>query len=525
MTMTISRPQRPASYRTVSITEGLRTSAHRTPGKLAYTSEYRDVTHAQLIERINRVSNLAAGLGLVHGDHAALMCRNCIEYIEITCGLSEIGVAPALISAGSTAQETAYICNDSRARVLFVHRDAEDAARAADLETVEKIIVVDPGNQDSDYEDLLSRAATTVPAVALEEWDVFSIPYTSGTTGRPKGVLLSHRSRVNHMLFSMAANLGCYTPEARPLATAPFHNGAGFINALAGTFFGGTTHILSKFEPELLLQAVDERQITSMFMVPTHFHAIFNLGDKRISGYDVGSLKAIHSNAAPLPQATKERIVDYFGDNVLFETYGSTECGGCTFLRPPDQLRKISCVGQPSPGVWLDVRGADGEPVAPGEIGEVWIRNSWLFNGYWNKPEATAEAMVDGWCSVGDLGRLDDEGYLYLLDRKKNVIISGGQNIFPREIEEVLYRHPAVSEAAVVGRSDDYWGEAVTAFIVLVDGQSTIADALREHCSNALSRYKLPKAFHFIDALPKNASNKILHRELRDAVNRGDFDS
>lgn len=523
--MTIAQSIRPPSFRPVSISEGLRTSARRTPGKLAFTSEYRDVTHAQLVERINRVSSLGAGLSLRHGDRAALMCRNSIEFIEITCGLSEIGVAPALISAGSTPPEVAYICNDSGARVLFVHRDAEDVSRAADLETVERIIVVDPGNEDSEYEQLLSRAAATQPDVPIEEWDVFSIPYTSGTTGNPKGVLLSHRARVNHMLFAMAANLGCYTPEARPLATSPFHNGAGFINALAGTFFGGTTHILSKFDPELMLRAVNDRGITSMFMVPTHFHAIFNLDGKQLSQFDVGSLKAIHSNAAPLPQATKEKIVDFFGDGVLFETYGSTECGGCTFLRPQDQLRKISCVGQPSPGVWLEVRDNEHNPVASGESGEVWIRNSWLFNGYWNNPEATAEAMVDGWCSVGDLGRLDTEGYLYLLDRKKNVIISGGQNIFPREIEEILYQHPAVREAAVVGRRDDYWGEAVTAFIVLADGKAVTADDLKEQCANVLSRYKLPKAFHFINALPKNASNKVLHRELRDAVNRGDFDT
>ncbi len=524
MTIAVSAPQRPLSFRPVSISEGLRTSAQRTPSKLAYTSEYRDITHAQLIDRVNRVSNLGVGLGLSAGDHVALMCPNCIEFIEITCGLSEIGVAPAMISARSTASETAYICNDSGARVLFVHQSAEEVARAADLDTVEKIVVVDPGNEASEYERLLSRAAATPPDVRVEEWDVFSIPYTSGTTGKPKGVLLSHRSRVNHMLFAMAGNLGCYTPEARPLATSPFHNGAGFINGLAGTFFGGTTHILSKFEPELLLRAVHDRRITSMFMVPTHFHAIFNMPETQLGGFDVSSLKAIHSNAAPLPQATKERIVDFFGDDVLFETYGSTECGGCTFLRPEDQLRKISCVGQPSPGVWLEVRDDARKPVAPGETGEIWIRNSWLFNGYWNKPEATSEAIVDGWCSVGDLGRLDDEGYLYLIDRKNNVIISGGQNVFPREIEEVLYRHPAVSEAAVVGKNDDYWGEAVTAFVVLAPGQSVTADALRERCARALSRYKLPKEFNFVDALPKNASGKILHRELRDSVNRGNYD-
>ena len=503
----------------------MRTSARRTPNKLALTEAGRELTHGQLIGRINRVSNAGLGLGLRPGDRVGLMCANCIEFVEVTCGMSEIGVAPAMINAKSTAHEASYICNDSGARILFVHVDYQDAAFAADLQSVERIVVIDPGNDNSDYEKLLAAASSTQSSVALEEWDVFSIPYTSGTTGNPKGVLLSHRSRVNHMLFTMAANYGCYTPEARPLATSPFHNGAGFINALAGPFFGGTTHILPKFEPELMLRALEERRITSMFMVPTHFHAMFNLGRDVLDRFDKSSLDVIHSNAAPLPQATKEKIVDFFGEGILFETYGSTECGGCTFLRPEDQLRKISCVGQPGPSVWLEIRNEQGDVLAPGEVGEVWIKNAWLFNGYWNNPEATAESLVDGWCTVGDLGKTDDEGFLYLVDRKKNVIISGGQNIFPREIEEVLHHHPAVGEAAVVGKKDDYWGESVTAFVVLRPGQSATADELKERCAHVLARYKLPKEFHFVDALPKNATGKILHRDLRDSLNKGEFDT
>ncbi len=520
-----SLARRPASYRPVTITEGLRTSARRTPNKLAFTQEGREITHGQLIARINKVSNLGLGLGLQHGDRAALMSRNCIEYMEITCGLSEIGVAPAMINSGSIAAELAYVCNDSGARVLFVHADLVERVRDAVPETVERIIVFDPGNSDSDYERLLAQAADTAPQVPLEEWDVFSIPYTSGTTGKPKGVLLSHRSRVNHMLFAMAANYGCYTPEARPLANSPFHTGAGFINGLAGSFFGGTTHILEKYEPELMLRAVTERRITSMFMVPTHFHAMFNLGSGNLAKYDVSSLKAIHSNAAPLPQATKEIIVDYFGTNVLFESYGSTECGSVTSLRPEDQLRKIQCVGPPGPGVWLEIRDEKGAVQPPDQVGEVWVKNSWLFNGYWNMPEATAEALVEGWCTVGDLGRVDEEGFMYLVDRKKNMIISGGQNIFPREIEEVLHHHSTVAEAAVVGRRDDYWGEAVTAFVVLRPDQSATEDDLKTHCAEGLARYKLPKTFYFIDAMPKNAAGKILHRDLREALNRGEYDT
>jgi acyl-CoA synthetase (AMP-forming)/AMP-acid ligase II len=173
----------------------------------------------------------------------------------------------------------------------------------------------------------------------------------------------------------------------------------------------------------------------------------------------------------------------------------------------------------------VEIRDDKGKELGVGDVGEVWVKNAWLFNGYWNKPEATAEALVDGWCSVGDLGRMDDEGHLYLVDRKKNVIISGGQNIFPREIEEVLHHHPAVGEVAVVGKKDDYWGEAVTAFVVLNQGQSATADELKERCAHELARYKLPKEFYFIDVMPKNATGKTLHRELRDALNKGDYET
>ncbi|PPR79543.1 MAG: Long-chain-fatty-acid--CoA ligase [Alphaproteobacteria bacterium MarineAlpha2_Bin1] len=511
--------KRPQSYRPITITEGLKTSARCRPDKLALTEEKRKLTHIKLIDRINRVSNLGIGLGLKLGDHVALMCPNCIEFIEITCGLSEIGVAPAMINAKSTPSETTYICNDSKAKVLFVHQDYKDIALSCKFETIEKIIIIKPFDDKSQYETLLNNSSSSTPEILIEEWDVFSIPYTSGTTGKPKGVLLSHRSRVNHMLFTMAANYGCYTPAARPLATSPFHNGAGFINALAGPFFGGTTHILSKYEPELMLRALESNSITSMFMVPTHFHSLFNLNKKIINTYNKKSLKVIHSNAAPLPQATKEKIVDFFGEGILFESYGSTESGGCTFLRPEDQLRKISCVGQPGPGVWLEIRNQENNILGPGEVGEVWVKNSWLFNGYWKKPEETKESLVDGWCTVGDLGKLDNEGYLYLVDRKKNVIISGGQNIFPREIEEVLHRHNAVSEVAVVGKKDDYWGEAVTAFIVLRPDKTTTPEELKDECAKELARYKLPKEFLFVDKIPKNSTGKILHRELRDKLN------
>ena len=506
---------RPATLRPITIAEGVRTSALRDPGKVAFTEQGRSQTYRQFVERMNRVSNLSAGLGLRKDDHVALMSANCIEFIEITVGMAEAGTPAAMISPNATASEISYICDDAGARILFVQKAMEAVARSAKLATVERIVVI-----GGDYEDLLARSSPQDPAVALEEWDVFAIPYTSGTTGKPKGVLLSHRARVNHMLFAMAANYGCYSPACRGLAMAPFFNGAGFINAFGPIFFGGTCHILPKYEPEAMLRALSERKITNMFMVPTHFHAMFALGDTVLDKYDTSSLVCINSNAAPLPQATKERIVDFFGDNILFEAYGTTEVGGVTNLRPEDQLRKLRCVGQPIPGCRIQLMDDAGRPVKAGEVGEVWAQNAWMFNGYWNKPEQTAEAIKPGgWYATGDMGRLDDEGFLYLVDRKKDIIISGGQNIYPREIEEALHHHPAILEAASVGKDDAYWGEAVTAFVVFRAGQSASEDELRDFLAKDLARYKLPKKVYVIDRLPRNAAGKILHRELRSQVN------
>ncbi|MSO65533.1 MAG: hypothetical protein EXQ85_07040, partial [Alphaproteobacteria bacterium] len=242
---------RPSTYRPVTIADGLRTAAASVPNQVAFTEEGHSVTHGQLVARLNRVSNAVLGSGLKKGDRAALMSLNCTEFMEISCGLAEAGVAPALINPRSTPTELAYVCNDAGSRILFVHKEAEAVARAAHLPTVERIVVIDRHGRGKDsYETFIAAAKETRPTVELEEWDVFCIPYTSGTTGQPKGVMLSHRSRINHMLFGLAANYGCYTPDSRGLAMSPFFTGAGYINALAPAFFGGSTHILPKYEPE-----------------------------------------------------------------------------------------------------------------------------------------------------------------------------------------------------------------------------------------------------------------------------------
>jgi long-chain acyl-CoA synthetase len=501
----------PASYVPIGIADGVRSSARRAPEKIALQEGTRTLTYAELVGRIDRVAGgVLNGLGLTAGQHAAVFAPNCLEFVEIALGLASAGVAPAMVNARSTPAELAYIANDSEARVLFVHSSLEDVARSADLETVERIVVI-----GGDYEDWLARGRPVRPAPSFQEWDTFCIPYTAGTTGSPKGVLLSHRSRVL-TFFAMGVEYGCFTAQDRALAIAPLFHGAGFAFTVAPIFFGGFCAILPRFDPELVLRTLVEHRITNAFMVPTHFTALFGLGENVLSRYDTGTLRTLISNAAPLSQVMKERIVAHFGEGVLFEIYGSTEAGIVSSLIPADQLRKQQCVGLPFPCTTVRLLDARGEDVALGEVGELYSRSPYLFNGYWKQNEETMACFRDGFFSAGDLARRDDEGYIFLVDRKTDMIVSGGVNIYPREVEEVLARHPAVGDVAVFGVPDDYWGEAVRAAVVLRPGQSASEEALLGFCTRSLSPYKRPKAIDFATGLPKNAAGKTLRRNLRE---------
>lgn len=482
----------------------------RAPKKTALSLGESRLTYQQLVERIDRVATLARdGLNLRPGDHAALMAPNCLEFVEIVCGLASAGVPPAMINPRLTSGEVAYIANDSGARVLFVHESLVDVVSEAELDSVERVIVI-----GGDYEQLLGQARASEPA-GVEEWDPFCISYTSGTTGNPKGAVLSHRSRAL-TFFAMAVEYGCYSPEDRAIAIAPLYHGGGFAFAMAPIAFGGTCEILPKFDPEHVLRLIPELGITNTFMVPTHFNALFALEESVLHGADVSSLRTIISNAAPLPQATKERIVEWLGEGILHETYGSTEGGIVTNLRPPDQLRKEQCVGLPFPCTEVRLLDEHGEQVERGEVGELYSRSPYLFNGYWKLPEETSGAFRDGWLSVGDMARADEEGYIYIVDRKKDMIISGGVNVYPREVEEVLHEHPEVAEAAVVGVPDEYWGEAVSAVVALRPGATATSEDIVEFCGSRLASFKLPKNVTVVDSLPRNAAGKVLRRELRE---------
>ncbi len=501
----------PDTYRPLLLSGGLHASADRTPRKPALVCEGVARTYAELAGRVRRVCGGAQALGLQPGDRAAILAPNCIEYPELVCGLSDAGGIVATVNARSTTRELEDLLNDCGARLLVVHPSLAAVAAAASVPTLERTIVL-----GEEYESWLRAATPSPPRESIAETDPFTLVYSSGTTGRPKGIVISHRSRTL-TFHGMAMEYGCYGPDDLQLGLAPMAHGAGFAFIMASLYFGGTVEVLPRFDPQRVVEKLAREPFTGVFMVPTHFQAIFGLERAVLDTHrgQARALRTIMSNAAALPQAVKEKIVDYWGEGLLHETYGSTEAGIVTNLRPADQLVRRQSVGLAFALTHVRLLDDDGREVRRGEVGELHSRSPYLFNGYWNNPGETAACLKDGWVTAGDLARQDDDGYCYIVDRKKDMVVTGGFNVYPREIEEVLHAHPAVHEAAVIGRPDDYFGEALRAFVVFRKGMEASAADLEAHCRTQLAGYKVPKEFLPIAALPRNTGGKVLKTALR----------
>ncbi len=508
----------PLTYLTFD--EFIRHWAADRPEKCALTEEDRRWTYRELEERTAKVAAMLVNLGLKKGDRIAWIGKNSDLYFTLFYGAARIGIVTVPVGWRLAPAEWAFIVNDTKAKALFTGPgfEAAGAALHSEIPLVEHLI---------DAAMARSMIATTPRTDA--ECDDFEAAgpddavlqlYTSGTTGNPKGAVLSNRN-----LFALRQNNSepklAYTQwdddEVTLIAMPCAHIGGTGLGIMAMAT-GLPGHILAEFTPDGFFDAVEQSGVTRLFIVPAALQMLIN--HPRCATVDFGQLKYILYGAAPIPLELLRQCINMFGTQFI-QVYGMTETTGTITMLPPEDHdpagnERMRSAGKPLPGVELKIADINGNSLPPGEVGELLTRSSNNMIGYWNLPDATANTMdTDGWIRTGDAGYLDTDGYLFIHDRVKDMIISGGENIYPAEVESAIYGHPDIMEVAVVGVPDDKWGEAVKAFCVPKAGHQIDTESVILWAREKIAGFKVPKTVDVIDSLPRNASGKILRKDLR----------
>jgi acyl-CoA synthetase (AMP-forming)/AMP-acid ligase II len=496
------------------------------PDKLAVIDDRPDgtvntMTFAELNARANRLANVLLDLGMRPGASKLVWCgQNSPGLVTVINAARKLGVTAVPLNYRLSDEEAAYVTDHSDASVVYV--DAEFApmfSRIRDqLPKVENILVFDGFVPDGmvDVDTLMGMASDAEPELPADAQPGATMIYTSGTTGKPKGAL---RQGVGDpaQVIAMLQHIG-YGPEHVYIPTGPlYHSGPGGFMAIAQTL-GQTVIIQRKFHAEDWLRLVEKYKVSSTFSAPTPIRMICNLPDEVKARYDVSSMRIMIANAAPWSYALKQMYLAYFPADSLFEVYGSTELGVNTIMRPEDQLRKPGSCGKPAPMVEIKLFDDDGNEVTgtgPDHPGELFVKSPSVFADYYKQHDKYVADQKHGYQTVGDIAYFDDEGFVYICDRKKDMIISGGMNIYPAEIEAALEAHPDVLEAAVFGIPSEEWGESVHAVVVVREGATMTEEQVMSFAREHLAGYKVPRSVTWMDELPKTGSGKILKRELR----------
>jgi acyl-CoA synthetase (AMP-forming)/AMP-acid ligase II len=485
--------------------------------------EDRVITHAQLLSRAYRLGNALQRLGLRKQERVLILAQNCPEFLELNCACSVTGLISVGMNYRLSAKEQLHIINDCAPAVwIFEAQYAERvAAICREISHVPHLICIGgtPVEDSHDYDMLLQQSSDRKPALQPAEHDTVFLIYTSGTTGQPKGVMHSQSGQIEQS--KICSNACASTPADRVLLVMPFYH-VGALNIYLAYAWAGAAVVLHRaFDADAIYASFEQHQVTAALLAPVMIQMMLDASERVRN--KPAHLHSIFYSSAPMPVPLLKRAITQFG-SIFVQVYGMTENVLGTFMYKhqhklqgaPHEVKRLASAGQPYFGCRITLRHPDGSLCEPGEVGEVAIDSPAIMQGYWNNTVATLNALREGWYYTGDMGYFDTESFLFLVDRKKDMIISGGENIYSREVEEALLTHPAVFETAVIGVPDEKWGESVMAFVVCRNGQPG-ADELIEHCRTQIASYKKPNAIKFLESLPRVPStNKVDKKKLRE---------
>lgn len=503
-----------------SVHAGLKVHAKNRPNDVAVVYGNKSLTFRELYRRVTALANSLLEMGIQKGDHVALYMRNRIEMMEALYAISTIGAVSVPINYMVAGENLATLLNQSDARYIFVEIEQlekfEHIIGRLDSIVEKTTILIDSASQKAyvQYEPLVAKGSTEELNVAVHSSDLFAILFSSGTTSEPKGIMVTHEKNVYRILRS-AIDWKTGASDVM-LITVPIYHAVGFGLIFRPAILGVKVVITREFDPETTLRLIERQQISQAFFVPPQYVALLQV--PTFAEHDLRSLQLLISAGSPLAKDVKKRITENFGCGLL-EFFGSSETGAYIIQQPKDVIWKTASIGQQVG--YMEVRLLDGneKDVGIGEEGEFAVRGPLLFCGYYKQADETEEAFLPGgWFKTGDMGKVDGDGFYYLLDRKKDMIISGGVNVYPRDIEQAIHTHPDVLEVAVIGIPDEKWGEAVKAYVVLRKGRKQSENTLITFANSHLANYQKVKELVFLEKLPRNPSGKILKRQLREAV-------
>lgn len=480
------------------------------------------LTFKETHQLANRLINGLYDLGLRKGDRVGLMLKNCKESFEIYLALIKAGLVRVPINVRLSPQEVAYIMKDSGAKAVMFSEDSIALVEEIkdQLPELEILVCLEAGKGYVDYGNILSAGSPKAPQVCIDDDDLCHIPYTSGTTGNPKGAMMTHKRFLTLISRMYMTPLKVPAPSDVMLHIAPLT--AASNNLVLPHFIKGAANAAPlSTEPHAIFQAIEKIKATTTLLVPTLLNILLN--HPEIDDYDLSSMHTIYYGSAPMPLELIKNALKKFGP-IFTQYYGMGEAAPASMLFPWEhkldgtskEIHRMSSAGRPAYMAELRIVSENGTDIQPGEIGEIIHKGDHVFNGYWRNPKATAEAFKDGWFYSGDMATFDEDGYIYFMDRKKDMIITGGYNVWPSEVENILYQHPAVLEAAVVAVPDEKWGEAIKAVVVLKHGNHASEEEIIVFCKNRIARYKAPRSVDFKDHLPKNSAGKILRKKIRE---------